>query len=318
MPKSNKIKKVKILDFYSSVSSTVISGRAFKVKNGVPIHPPQKDAVLVVDKPLPHYTPLLKDVKTVVCEDGGILNHFAIVCRELGIPFLVSKEAAKMIEDGEWVELSIELPAKKPKIAEDWIKIMSYIPAPPAPHIQNFHRKITMELPSFVNKNYLLDAKILPSGIYLSKRSFEKFTQEVCRNIPTLYNNLGKYDEMSDKKKFSAAVLAAVIAEPLFDLLITLTKEKNTALSLIKGAPALYMMLEGQEAYLKRFGITDAKIEIPEELKKKLRAEASHIKEESEKILLQFENKDEIITLANTIRALVRAYEEKNKLKIDG
>jgi pyruvate,water dikinase len=312
-----KEKKLIIDDFYSFIPTPIISGVAFKIKNGKNSIPP-KESVLIIDSPKPQYVSFLKNVKAVVCEEGGILNHFAIVCRELGIPFLVLEDATKLIKDGEWIEINIKQPSIEPKqkIRQKWIKIMSYIPSPPDIYTQNLHRKITQNLPTLINKKYLLDTSIKSTGIFISKISLDKFIDDVKQNINCLYENIRRYNIMPDEKKLSIAILASIIVSPLFDMLTMLTKDRNIALSLIRGKYAFYLELEGTEPYLMRFGVANAKIRVPEEFKNKLQTIRVGHEKYIRKISRDTHEARKIKILASTLKLLIKAYEEKNKLVI--
>lgn len=66
-----------------------------------------------------------------------------------------------------------------------------------------------------------------------------------------------------------------------------------------------------------RFGIVNAKIKIPKELKNKLKATQMHQEREIRKITQDVEKARKIKILANILRVLIKSYEEKNKLKIN-
>jgi pyruvate,water dikinase len=62
--------------------------------------------VLVTQFTTPAYNTLLFVSGAVVCEEGGVLSHAAIIARELGIPAVVGAAGAMaMIRDGDTVEV---------------------------------------------------------------------------------------------------------------------------------------------------------------------------------------------------------------------
>ena len=55
----------------------------------------------------PYYVPAIIRAKAIVCDEGGILSHAAIVSRELGIPCVIgTKIATKVLEDGDLIEVN--------------------------------------------------------------------------------------------------------------------------------------------------------------------------------------------------------------------
>ncbi len=79
------------------------TGRAVPV-----FHPAQavlrRGDILVARHTDPGWTPLLSIVAGVVTEEGGLLNHCAIVARELGIPTVVGvRGATRIIPEGAWI-----------------------------------------------------------------------------------------------------------------------------------------------------------------------------------------------------------------------
>jgi len=62
--------------------------------------------ILVTLSTTPDHMPALLKAGGVICEEGGLLSHTAIVCREMGVPCLVGVEdATRDFRDGEWVTL---------------------------------------------------------------------------------------------------------------------------------------------------------------------------------------------------------------------
>ncbi|MDI6602985.1 MAG: PEP-utilizing enzyme [Patescibacteria group bacterium] len=62
--------------------------------------------VLVSTMTNPYYLPAMIRAKAIVCDEGGILSHAAIVSRELGIPCVIgTKIATKVVEDGDLADV---------------------------------------------------------------------------------------------------------------------------------------------------------------------------------------------------------------------
>lgn len=67
----------------------------------------RKGDVLVSTMTNPYYLLAMMRAKAIVCDEGGILSHAAIVSRELGIPCVVgTKNATKVLKDGDLVEVN--------------------------------------------------------------------------------------------------------------------------------------------------------------------------------------------------------------------
>ena len=54
----------------------------------------QKGDILIAKNTDPGWTPILSIVGGMVMEEGGLLNHCAIIARELGVPAVVGVQAA--------------------------------------------------------------------------------------------------------------------------------------------------------------------------------------------------------------------------------
>ena len=66
----------------------------------------QPGDVLIAPNTDPSWTPLFMSASAVVVEVGGQISHAVIVCRELGLPCVVSaKDATTRIPDGSVVEV---------------------------------------------------------------------------------------------------------------------------------------------------------------------------------------------------------------------
>ena len=68
------------------------------------------DAVLLVDSPsATAIVPLLAKVRGIVCADGGMTSHLAIVSREFGLPCLMAADVASLGDlDGTPLTVSAE------------------------------------------------------------------------------------------------------------------------------------------------------------------------------------------------------------------
>ena len=69
--------------------------------------PPSKSGfILVASQTHPEYMSLIKKAAAVVTDEGGILSHAAIVCRELKKPCIIAaKIASRVLRDGDRVEV---------------------------------------------------------------------------------------------------------------------------------------------------------------------------------------------------------------------
>jgi len=67
-----------------------------------------KGKILVAIQTTPHFIPVLKRVKAIITDEGGLTCHASIVARELKIPCLVgTKDATRCLKDGDRVELDM-------------------------------------------------------------------------------------------------------------------------------------------------------------------------------------------------------------------
>jgi len=65
--------------------------------------------ILITKITTPKFIPLVKKVKAIITDEGGVLSHASIVCRELNIPCLIgTKIATKVFKDGDMVEVDAE------------------------------------------------------------------------------------------------------------------------------------------------------------------------------------------------------------------
>ncbi len=68
------------------------------------------DAILLVDSPsATAIVPLLSKVRGIVCADGGMTSHLAIVSREFGLPCVMAADVASLGDlDGRPLTVSAE------------------------------------------------------------------------------------------------------------------------------------------------------------------------------------------------------------------
>jgi pyruvate,water dikinase len=65
--------------------------------------------ILVVVMTEPKDVPMLKHYTAVIADQGGILSHAAINCRELKIPCIVgAKNATRLLVDGDKIEMDLD------------------------------------------------------------------------------------------------------------------------------------------------------------------------------------------------------------------
>ena len=50
----------------------------------------------------------LTNCRAIVVEEGGLLTHIAIFCREANIPFKITPNATKIIKTGESLEIDFD------------------------------------------------------------------------------------------------------------------------------------------------------------------------------------------------------------------
>ncbi|MBI1961601.1 MAG: hypothetical protein HYS45_02775, partial [Parcubacteria group bacterium] len=66
-------------------------------------------SIIVAANTTPNYVPLLKKCKALICEEGGLTIHAAVISRELGIPCVVGiPDLLFLVKDGDRVEVDAE------------------------------------------------------------------------------------------------------------------------------------------------------------------------------------------------------------------
>ncbi|HQQ10485.1 MAG TPA: PEP-utilizing enzyme, partial [Synergistales bacterium] len=78
------------------------SGEVVKALSALEADGKMKDgAILVTRQTDKDYVPAMRKASAVICEEGGLTSHAAIVCLELRIPCIVSAaDAISVLEDG--------------------------------------------------------------------------------------------------------------------------------------------------------------------------------------------------------------------------
>jgi len=83
-----------------------VQGIAVVVKNKSELSKVTRNAILVSPSTTVDYVPVLKHVKAIVTEEGGVLSHASVISRELHIPCIIgTKIATGVIKDGDLVEV---------------------------------------------------------------------------------------------------------------------------------------------------------------------------------------------------------------------
>lgn len=66
----------------------------------------QDGDILITNSTTPDFAPMLKKVRAIVAEEGGVLSHASVIARELHIPCIIgTKNATQVLKDGVMVEV---------------------------------------------------------------------------------------------------------------------------------------------------------------------------------------------------------------------
>lgn len=69
----------------------------------------KKGRILVTSMTRPDFVPLMKKVKAIIANEGGLTSHAAIVSRELNIPCVIgTKIATNILQDGDLIEINFK------------------------------------------------------------------------------------------------------------------------------------------------------------------------------------------------------------------
>jgi phosphoenolpyruvate synthase/pyruvate phosphate dikinase len=84
----------------------VVKGRVAIVRGPQDFDKVEDGDILVAQSTQPNYVPILKKVKAIVTEEGGVLCHASVISRELKVPCVIgTKVATKVLKDGDMVEV---------------------------------------------------------------------------------------------------------------------------------------------------------------------------------------------------------------------
>lgn len=87
----------------------VVEGRAAVVRGSDELHIVQEGDILIAPITTTEYVPILKKVRGIVCEWGGVTSHPAIIARELKIPTIVGvKGLLGQVRTGDRVEVDAD------------------------------------------------------------------------------------------------------------------------------------------------------------------------------------------------------------------
>ena len=86
-----------------------VTGKCHIITDYDKIEDLQEGEILVVPSTLPKYNNVYKRAKAIITNEGGVLAHASIFCREFKIPGIVgTKIATKVIKDGDFVEVDAD------------------------------------------------------------------------------------------------------------------------------------------------------------------------------------------------------------------
>jgi phosphohistidine swiveling domain-containing protein len=86
-----------------------VRGKAQVITDYDTIESFEEDNILVTPSTLPKYNHIYKRAKAIITDEGGILAHASIVCREFKVPGIIgTKVATKVIKSGDIIELDTE------------------------------------------------------------------------------------------------------------------------------------------------------------------------------------------------------------------
>lgn len=90
----------------TGASAGKASGEVVVIKNPSEFAKMTKGKVLVCQMTFPAWLPIMAKAAAIITDAGGMLSHAAIVCREFGIPAVVStQDATEKLKDGMVVEV---------------------------------------------------------------------------------------------------------------------------------------------------------------------------------------------------------------------
>lgn len=84
-------------------------GRVRVILDEADTHQLQKEEILVTKATSAKLRPIISRAKAIITDEGGMLNHTAILSRELGIPCVIdTRFATKVLKDGDLIKLDAE------------------------------------------------------------------------------------------------------------------------------------------------------------------------------------------------------------------
>ena len=280
----------------------MIAGRAFRAD----LHPVEDmldGCILALPTASPSYLPYLENAKAVVCEQGGMLCHLAIVCREIGLPFIRLEQATEILPDGEWVELAPR-PAE-PESPDEWFMVMRMMPWPPPQEQLDRNLGIIRSLPGWVGKDYELAAEARDGDIWLSRESMDCFIADIKGNMDVLGLKLESYDAMPPDEQFSVSVLAMVLRNELLPMMEEFTGDLDLALELMRCGRAYYLELDGSFSGSVANFVPNGSMVTPESLKARQLSGEPNVS--------HAQDPEKASHLARILRLLIRAYEDKDR-----
>lgn len=178
---------------------------------------------------------------------------------------------------------------------------------------------VVRQLPALIGIVYMLTARYERSAdrisVYVSKASLDGFSADLRYNLDALCTKLADYDRMPRESRWSISVLAMLAIEHcLFPWLVELAGDMDLALSLIRSGRALYLELDStSNLSLMRSGVPGGRMETPRFLKDMFEASKSLERQEIDAALRLTKNPEKADKVANAIRLLVYAYEDKDR-----
>lgn len=291
-------------EHYSAIGDIEATGQAFHAD----LHPVEEmpdGCMLVLPTASPGYLPYLQKAKAVVCKQGGMLCHLAIVCRETGLPFIRLEQATDLLPDGEWVEL-IPQPAEPQKPSDEWFMLSRMIPWPPPQEEIDNNLGIIRALPRLlIGKDYELAAECRDGGIWMTRKALDGFIADIKENLDVLAKRLEGYDSMPPNEKLAVSKLAMILRNELLPMMEEFAGDRDLALELMRYGGAFYLELDGSFSGSVAHFIPGGRMVTPDSLK------ARQISDEPD--LSQARDPSKAASFARILRTLIRAYEDKDR-----
>lgn len=235
-----------------------LAGVVARAPRSLPL--PDGPYILVVDEPRPQYLPLLERATAVVAPQGGVLTHFAILCRELNIPFFVLANALREFREGVHLELSV-IDGPIPHITDyrTEITLMSFEPPMRSTCQREAIKKSVGGLPRLLGVDWALPVDVREDGVHIAAAVRRSLVAKVLNELSTVERRLSHIVQSKYQQVF--ALLGPLLAEPLFHELSRRTGSVQKSLSLLRGVAPLYLGLSHcssrrrQAPFLRRFGV---------------------------------------------------------------